>query len=154
MSTDSSQPFSQAMRAGWGDMDFNSHMRNTAYLDKSADARMLFFAANGFPMSEFMKRRIGPVIFKDELEYFKELGLLEEMRVTLELAGLAEDGSRFRMVNVFHRTDGKVAARVTSLGGWLDLAARKLVPPPDELLAVLRKLTLTQDFAVLPAGAR
>jgi acyl-CoA thioester hydrolase len=22
--------------AGWGDMDFNAHMRNTAYLDKSA----------------------------------------------------------------------------------------------------------------------
>jgi acyl-CoA thioester hydrolase len=22
--------------AGWGDMDFNSHMRNTAYLDKVA----------------------------------------------------------------------------------------------------------------------
>ena len=28
--------------AGWGDMDFNSHMRNTAYLDKSADIRMMF----------------------------------------------------------------------------------------------------------------
>jgi acyl-CoA thioester hydrolase len=34
-----------------GDMDFNRHMRNTAYLDKSADVRMLFFAEHGFPMS-------------------------------------------------------------------------------------------------------
>jgi len=32
--------FERQMLSGWGDMDFNSHMRNTAYLDKSADVRM------------------------------------------------------------------------------------------------------------------
>lgn len=26
----------------WGDMDFNAHMRNTAYLDISADVRMMY----------------------------------------------------------------------------------------------------------------
>ena len=42
--------YSKQVLAGWGDMDFNSHMRNTAFLDKAADVRMMFFAENGFPM--------------------------------------------------------------------------------------------------------
>ena len=54
--------------AGWGDMDFNAHMRNTAFLDKSADVRMMFFAENGFPTSEVMRRSLGPVSLMDELE--------------------------------------------------------------------------------------
>jgi acyl-CoA thioester hydrolase len=28
--------YEKKLLAGWGDMDFNAHMRNTAYLDKSA----------------------------------------------------------------------------------------------------------------------
>jgi acyl-CoA thioester hydrolase len=69
--------FERRFVAGWADMDFNSHMRNTAFLDKSADVRMMFFSENGFSMDEFIRRKIGPVIRKDELEYFKEIRLLD-----------------------------------------------------------------------------
>lgn len=141
------------MIAGWGDMDFNSHMRNTAYLDKSADARMLFFARHGFSAEEFGRRRLGPVVRRDELDYFREIGLMETIEVDLTIAGLSEDGSRFRLRNEFRRADGKPSARVTSTGGWLDLAARKLVAPPEELLAALRALPQTEDFEVLPGSA-
>ena len=142
--------FVRRLRAGWGDVDFNAHMRNTAYLDKSADVRMMFFSENGFSMAEFVRLRIGPVVMKDEIEYFKEVGLLEEVDVGLALAGLSDDGSRFRLRNEFLRTDGKLCARVTSLGGWLDLVARRLVSPPEALLAALRTLSRTEDFEVLP----
>ena len=140
--------------AGWGDMDFNSHMRNTAFLDKAADVRMLFFSEHGFPMQEFLRRKIGPVIRKDELEYFKEVHLLEELRITLALAGLAEDGSRFLLRNEFRRADGKMAATVTSAGGWLDQTLRKLVAPPEALLATLRLLPQTDDFQTLPSNIK
>ena len=36
-------------------MDYNAHMRNTAYLDKSADVRMMYLAACGFPMAGFAR---------------------------------------------------------------------------------------------------
>lgn len=140
--------------AGWGDMDFNSHMRNTAYLDKSADMRMLFFAAHGFSADTFAQRRFGPVVRKDEIDYFREFGLLEEIRGSLMIAGLSEDGSRFRMRNEFHRGDGQLAARVNSLGGWLDLGQRRLIAPPAELLAALRELPRTDDFEVLPSSLK
>jgi len=145
--------YSKSLIAGWGDMDFNAHMRNTAYLDKSADARMLFFAEHGFSATEFARLRIGPVVMKDEVEYFREVSLLEQIEVGLALAGMSEDGSRFRLCNEFFRADGKPCARVTSTGGWLDLAARKLIVPPDALLAAMRQLPCMADFAVLPSSA-
>ena len=146
--------FARELIAGWGDMDFNSHMRNTAFLDKSADVRMLFFADNGFPMDEFMRLRLGPVIRRDEVEYFKEIRLLEAMRVTLAIAGLSDDGSRFLLRNEFWRADDRLAARVTCAGGWLDLAQRKLVAPPEALLAALRTLPQTDDFQTLPSSLK
>ena len=146
--------FEKTLFAGWGDMDSNSHMRNTAFLDKSVDVRMMFFAENGFPMDELMRRRIGPVVMKDEVEYYKEVRLLQPVRITLMLAGLAEDGSRFSIRNELWREDGKLIARVTSTGGWLDLVTRKLIVPPEELLAALRSLTPTEDFEVLASSIK
>ena len=140
--------------AGWGDMDFNSHMRNTAYLDKSADMRMLFFAEQGFSADTFAQRRFGPVVRKDEIDYYREFGLLEEIHADLSLAGLSEDGSRFRLRNEFHRADGQLAARVTSLGGWLDLNERRLIAPPAELLAALRSLPRSEDYQDLPSSLK
>jgi acyl-CoA thioester hydrolase len=141
--------FERTLYARWGDMDFNGHMKNTAYLDASADVRMMYFAENGFSMREFEQRRIGPVIMRDELEYFRELRLLDPVRVTLQTSGLSEDGSRFRIVNEFYRDDGKLAVRVTSNGGWLDLERRKLTPPPPELRALLEQIDRTEKFEML-----
>jgi acyl-CoA thioester hydrolase len=146
--------FERTMIAGWGDMDFNSHMRNTAYLDKAADLRMIYFSENGFPMAEFHRLRIGPVILRDELEYYREVGLLEEFRVTLELAELSADGSRFLVQNTFWRPDGKLIARVRSKAGWLDLNARKLVAPPEKLLQALQNSPRSDDFKEVPSSLK
>lgn len=132
--------YEKTMVAGWGDMDFNSHMRNTAFLDQ------------GFPMAEFMRLKIGPVVMKDEVEYFREFRLLDEMRVTMMLSGLSPDGSRMKLRNDFYKKD-VLAARVTSTGGWLDIAQRKLVCPPDGLLQALRNAARSEDFRELPNSA-
>jgi acyl-CoA thioester hydrolase len=145
--------YQKTLIAGWGDMDFNSHMRNTAYLDKSADVRMMYFADSGFPMAEFMRLKLGPVVMKDEVAYFREFHLLDEVRVSMLLAGLSDDGSRMILRNDFHRKDA-LAARVTSTAGWLDLAKRKLVCPPAELLLALRAIPHSDDFQALPDRSR
>ena len=82
----------QTLYAGWGDMDYNRHMRNTAYLDKSGDVRMMYFAENGFAMADFAALNIGPVVMKDEVEYFREVGLMESIKVGFMAAGLSDDG--------------------------------------------------------------
>jgi len=145
--------FEKTLYARWGDMDFNGHMKNTAYLDASADVRMMFFAENGFSMREFEERRIGPVILRDDLEYFRELRLLDPVRVTLQSSGLSEDGVRWRLVNEFWREDGKMAARVTSTGLWLDLENRRPTAAPAELRRVMEEIPRTSGFETLSSRA-
>jgi acyl-CoA thioester hydrolase len=145
--------YETTLYAGWGDMDFNSHMRNTAYLDKSADVRMKYFSESGFPMSEFMKLKLGPVVMVDEIEYLREISLLDEIRVTLTLAGLSKDGSRMKLRNEFYR-NGKLSARVTTTAGWFDLVHRKLVSPPEKLLNALKRLSRSDDYTALPDSLR
>ena len=146
--------YTKTLYAGWADMDFNSHMRNTAYLNKAADVRQMFLMEHGFPVEEFMRLRIGPVVMKDELEYFKEVGLQQKIDVNYALAGHSVDGSRFLLRHEIFRPDGKLAARVTSAGGWLDLNARKLIAPPPALFDAMNLLDRTSDFIELPSSVR
>ena len=146
--------YTKSLYAGWADMDFNSHMKNTAYLDKAADVRQKFLIEHGFPVTEFARLRIGPVVMKDEIEYFKEVQLQEEITVNYALAGHAPDGSRFLLRHEIFRSDGKLAARVTSAGGWLDLANRKLIAPPPALFSAMNELDRTSDFVVLPSSIK
>ena len=80
------------------------------------------------------------------------MGLQQEITVTYALAGQAPDGSRFLLRHEVFRTDGKLAARVTSAGGWLNLDERKLIAPPPALLAAMNLLEKTNDFIVLPSS--
>jgi acyl-CoA thioester hydrolase len=141
--------YEKVVIAGWGDMDFNSHMANTAYLDHAADVRMMYFAENGFSAAEMMRLKLGPVIMKDEIEYFREVHLLQEIRVGLSIAGLAPDGSRFIIRNEFTHTGGQRSAVVTSTGGWLDLSVRKLTAPPEPLRLALEALPRIAGFTEL-----
>lgn len=138
--------FEQRFQVGWSHLDANAHMANTAYLDLAANVRMIYFASAGFSVDAFAKLQLGPVIRREELEYFRELRLLDGVRVTLLLAGLSADASRFRIRNEFWRDDATLVARLTSLGGWLDLRGRRLVPPPPALADALQRLERVADF--------
>ena len=145
------QRFETRFHARWNDMDSNAHMGNARFLDAASDVRIQYFASFGFHPSEFAKLRVGPVIRTDELEYFREVRLLGQIRATLMLGGLSADGARFRLVNEFHREDGQLAARVASVGGWLDLVARKLTAPPEPIAAAMLALERGADFVELPS---
>jgi len=140
--------------AGWADMDWNSHMANTAYLNKVVDARVLALAEKGFPLEEFIRLRLGVVVMKDEIEYRREVKWMEEIDIGFSLAGLAPDGSRFKVRNEVRRTNGDLAARIISTGGFMDLDVRKLVAPPPAVLAAYLSLPRTEDYADLPSSIK
>jgi acyl-CoA thioester hydrolase len=140
--------YARDFQAGWGTMDFNGHMRNTAYLDFAADVRLMFFAEHGFPIAEFRRLGIGPVVRRDEVEYRREVHLLQLFAVTFAVHRLSADGARFAIRNDFF-LEATLAARVTSSGGWLDLKARRLTAPPPALLAALQAAPRTEEFEAL-----
>ena len=158
MTTPTNPPFdgryAKQFLAGWGTMDFNGHMANTAYLDLAADVRMTFFAEHGFPPSEFRRLGFGPVVRKDELEYFREVGLHDSVTVTYAVLAMSADGARFVIENEIWTPAGDTgeqrAAVVRSTGGWLHLRDRKLVAPPTALLHAFNQVPRTPDFTELP----
>jgi acyl-CoA thioester hydrolase len=151
MTAPSGDRYAREFLAGWGTMDFNGHLANTAYLDLAADVRMAFFAEHGFPPAEFRRLGLGPVVRKDELEYFREVGLHETVTVTHAALALSPDGARFVLENEIWLPSGKRAATVRSTGGWLDLRARRLVAPPASLNAAMQQVPRAEEFRELPA---
>ncbi|TAL37483.1 MAG: thioesterase [Spirochaetes bacterium] len=141
--------YNATFQARWADMDFNGHMKNTSYLDYAADTRMLFFKSHGFDIAEFKRLNIGPVVFADNLSYHTELFMYQDFTVSLVLKGLSPDGARFCFVNEFRRTDGRLVARLQSDACWLDLAKRKITPPPGEIMSILENLKRTPDFTCI-----
>ena len=145
--------YAKEFLAGWGAMDFNSHMANSAYLNLAADIRMAFFSEHGFPPREFRRIGFGPVMRKDELEYFREIGLHETVTVTFAMLAMSPDGARFVVENEIWSAAGERAAVVRSTGGWLDLRERRLVPPPAALLAALQQVPRAPDFTEMRSEA-
>ena len=152
--------YARQFLAGWGTMDSNGHLANTAYLDLAADARVAFFADHGFPPTEFRRLAVGPVIRRDEVEYFREINLHDTVTVTFAMLALSLDGARFTLENEIWPAADRHAATVRSTGGWLDLRTRRLVAPPAALREALMQVPRSREFAELashsasaPAGA-
>ena len=146
--------FEQHFEVGWRDVDPNGHVANMAYLEYAVDTRVAFFDSCGFPPQNFLKYGFGPVIKSDFVEYFREVLMLEKLIVTMENGGFAEDGSRFRVVNNIYKADRELAARVVSIGGWLNLKERKLVEPPDIIKNAWQQLIRTEDFEKLRSSLK
>jgi acyl-CoA thioester hydrolase len=142
--------FEQRFPMGRSHFDSNVHLRKIAYMDLAAGVRLAYLAAAGFSINSFAHMLFGPVIRVEDLEYFHELGTTGQVRVTLLLAGLSEDGSQFRLRNEFWSESGTLIARLTSLGGWIELRLRRLIVPPPSLVAALHGLDRTTDFECLP----
>jgi len=133
----------------WTDLDVNRHMRNTAYSEYCIDVRVSFLHEHGFGFAEFGKRGFGPVILREEARYFREIGAGQPFEIDFRLAGLAPDGSRWRVEHEVRRGDGERSALLSLEGVWLDLATRRPIPPPPELLEAFRQVERTRGFEEL-----
>lgn len=149
-----SEVFEKTFHVGWADVDLNGHLRNTAYIDLAVDVRIFYFEANGFPVSEFNRQRFGPVMMRDEIDYRREVRLMEMIRVNLLLDGVSQDVSRFRLRQDIFRSDGSLAAKLISTGGWLSFDSRKLIVPPPQVAEMWSNLTRTEDFEELPSSIK
>jgi acyl-CoA thioester hydrolase len=139
-------PYTKVFEVRWADLDANFHMRNTAYLEYAEQVRINYFNENGFPTRRFKELGFGPVLFSERVEYMKEIGPDQKININCRMGGLSADGRKWRFYHQVFRDDGKEAARVTGEGAWLDISARKLRVPPEELLRILNSIDRTDDF--------
>ena len=121
-------------------MDPNGHMRHSAYADYAADQRIILLAEWGYDIKEFARLRLGPILFREETVFRKEVHIGEEIRVDSRLLSVNEDGTRWSIRHSIYKADGRLAATVTVDGAWLDLEKRKLTTPPPALAEAFRAL--------------
>ena len=146
--------FEESFAVRWADLDANRHVRNTIFSEFATHTRFRLLEAHGFPQAHFESLRYGPVMFREEIRYRRELIFGDDVRVNVLFAGLSEDGSQWRARQEVFRADGKQAAVLTIDGAWIHLETRKLVAPAPELLDLLRRLPRTDDFEELRSVLR
>lgn len=117
----------------WADCDANQHMRHSAYSDFCAHTRIGFLDQIGMTAKWFKEKGIGPVLFKEETEYFRETFLGEVLRVTVETGEPTGSKKSVRIVNKVYKPNGDLAAQHQVVVGWMDVNLRKVVELPEKI---------------------
>lgn len=133
----------------WSDLDANRHLRNTVFSEYATHTRFKMLAAHGFAQARFEQLRFGPVMFREEIEYRREVQFGDEVVVNVLIAGLSPEGSHWRVRQEVRRANGQRAAVLEIDGAWMDLDTRKLIAPPPELWSVLTQLKRSDKFEEL-----
>ena len=130
----------------WSDFDPNRHMRHTAYNDYAAEVRVRFFQEHGLSIDDFAKLNLGPILFKEETSFLKEIHIGENITVTMELEGVSKRIGRWRFKHQVLNKNGKLSAEIKVYGAWLDLTKRKLAVPPKEFAGMFNDLPKSENF--------
>ncbi|NGF58048.1 acyl-CoA thioesterase [Parapedobacter sp. SGR-10] len=131
----------------WSQIDANRHLRHSAYADFCAQARSNMLRLLGLSLDDFAKQKIGPILFREELIYYREVMLDEIIRVNVEMTKLNLSNARFSFRHIVYKTDGTKAAEVNVDGAWMDLVQRKLINIPKEWYTVLDHIPKADDYA-------
>ncbi|ARN78063.1 thioesterase [Nonlabens spongiae] len=133
----------------WSDLDANRHMANSAYQNFMSHTRMAFLIENGFGQREMHKFNIGPVIFTEQIFYFREIHQGTPIKVSCEVTGMSEDGSLFSFRHQFYDEKGNNLARGLMMGAWMNLKERKITPLDQELYELIKNFPRSKDFKTL-----
>lgn len=142
--------FSKTFEVIWADIDPNHHMRHTAYNDYAAQCRVAIFQHFGLPLEKLARLGLGPILFREETLFRKEVHLSEQITVTCEIARMRKDGSKWSIRHKIFKENGEEAAIITVDGAWLDLKQRKTGVPPEELQKIINDFPRTKDFEWIP----
>lgn len=130
----------------WSDFDPNFHLRHSVYYDLGAMARVDFLSEHGVTPAYLAKNHLGPVLFREEAIFRKEIRYGDELTISLLLSQLRRDFSRFSFRHEIKRLDGTLCAVINIDGAWMDTQARKLMSPPAEIIAMAEVAPQSEDF--------
>ena len=94
-----------------------------------------------------MKEGFGPILFKEECTFLKEIKIGQSLRLNLKRGTISPDGRKWTLHQEFLNEDGAKLAHLTVQGAWMDLRERKLRVPPESILEGFNKLTEGAEFS-------
>lgn len=138
----------------WSQVDANMHLRHSAYADFAAQARLQILETLGFNADLLEKLKIGPILFREELIYMREVRPSDTVRITCVLTKCRKDGSRWSFRQELYRGDGIQAALINVDGAWIDTEKRKLTGLPEEWAAKFMHIPKSDDFVEEPVPVK
>ncbi len=131
----------------WADFDPNFHLRHSVYYDFAATARVAFLTAHGLSTQLMIERHFGPILFREEALFRKEVRPGDELYITVAVTKLRRDASRFSFRHELIRSsDHAVCAIMNIDGAWIDTNLRKLTVPPQEVFELMENAPRAEDF--------
>ena len=138
--------YSKTFELRWSDVDANMHVMHSKYYELGAHCRMSFLYENGITPDLFKQYLFGPILFREECTFRRELVAGEVVTVTFQLTKARKDGSRFSVRHEVKKVDGTVAAIMHADLAWMDLMKRKLTVPPAIVTAMLEDSPKSEGF--------
>jgi acyl-CoA thioester hydrolase len=133
----------------WSDVDANQHVMHSKYYELGAHCRMSFMFEHGITADLFRKEMFGPILFREECIFKKELHAGEIVTVNLVVTKSKKDGSRWSAMHEIKKESGTVAAIMYADLAWLDLTTRKLASPPAVVAKMMKDAPKHADFIFL-----
>jgi acyl-CoA thioester hydrolase len=138
--------YTKQLEVRWADLDPNFHMLHSKYYDLGAYVRMSFLTENGITPEALTIHHIGPIIFREECIFRREIKFKDEVKITLTLAKARKDISRWTMKHDIILNGDKLAAQITVEGAWMDTQTRKLATPPPLFVKAFEAIPHAKDF--------
>tara|TARA_R110002124_G_C8631638_1_gene487357 strand:+ start:166 stop:555 length:390 start_codon:yes stop_codon:yes gene_type:complete len=126
-------------------MDPNFHLRHSVYYDFGAMLRTEFLVSHGVSPQLMMKEHFGPVLFREEAVFKKEIRFGDEILMDVKASYLSKDHSRFGMQHQMMRGD-ELCAIINVEGAFIDTIKRKLTAPPQIAIEMVDAMPKTKDF--------
>jgi len=130
----------------WSDIDPNFHLRHSVYYDWGALSRIEFLNKYGLTAYEMMKQQFGPILFREESVFKKEIRLGDNVTINLELLKAKKNNSRWTVQHTIMKNGDTVSAILTVDGAWIDTMKRKLTAPPAEAAYVFDQMPRAKNF--------
>jgi acyl-CoA thioester hydrolase len=121
--------YSKTFELRWADVDANQHVMHSKYYELGAHTRMSFFMAHGCTLDVMNGWQVGPILFREECVFRREILAGELVTVNLLLTKCRRDGSRWSARHELTKADGTVAAVIQADLAWMHTAERKLAAP-------------------------
>lgn len=140
------ETYSKKIEVRWADLDPNFHVLHSKYYDYGAFSRMSFITEHGLAPSKLIELSIGPIIFREECLFKREIKFGDELEVFLKLSKCNSDASRWSMVHELWTNSNTLAALITVDGAWIDTKLRKIATPPEICKTCFFQIPQTADF--------
>lgn len=138
--------FSKEIQLRWSDYDPNFHVRHTSYYDFGTLCRIDFLENEGLRLLDMEKGNMGPILFREECQFKKEILLGDKIFVELWLFKAKKDFSRWSIEHPIIKSDGSLAGLLTIDGAFFDKSNRKLAAPASNVVEAFSKMPKSPHF--------